>query len=65
MIYELTFTKDAIKDRLFWKKSRNKSILDKIEKLLEDIEKNPKNGLGKPKPLKHESGLWSRRMCVQ
>ena len=47
----------------FGKKSGNKSILKKITALVEAIEDNPFEGIGKPEQLKHEfSGYWSRRI---
>ena len=58
----IEFSKKADEDLIFWHKSGNKAVIKKIDDLLEDISKNPKNGLGKPKPLKHEPGLWSRRI---
>lgn len=60
---EVSYTPDALKDREFWKKSGNKSILKKITALVEAIEDNPFEGIGKPEQLKHEfSGYWSRRI---
>jgi toxin YoeB len=41
----------------------NKKIYRKIVELINDIQKQPFSGLGKPEPLKHElKGLWSRRI---
>lgn len=46
----------------FWKRN-DVGIYRKIQKLIEAIETNPFEGIGKPEPLKHElSGLWSRRI---
>ena len=46
-----------------WKRSGNISVLNKIRKLLEDIQKTPFEGLGKPEALKYNlSGKWSRRI---
>jgi toxin YoeB len=60
---EVSYTPEALKDRDFWKKSGNKSILKKITALVEAIEDNPFEGIGKPEQLKHEfSGYWSRRI---
>ena len=60
---EVSYTPDALKDRDFWKKSGNKSILKKITALVEAIEDNPFEGIGKPEQFKHEfSGYWSRRI---
>ena len=47
----------------FWKKSGNKAILTKIEKLVVAIAENPYTGIGKPEALKHDlTGKWSRRI---
>lgn len=60
---EVSYTPDAIKDRKFWKKSGNKTIIKKITALIEGIENTPFEGIGKPEQLKHElSGYWSRRI---
>jgi toxin YoeB len=51
---------------LFWKKSGNKAIQNKIRLLVIDIAKTPYSGLGKPEPLKHTlSGKWSRRISKE
>ncbi|MDR0674647.1 MAG: Txe/YoeB family addiction module toxin [Mycoplasmataceae bacterium] len=34
----------------------------KIKMLLENMTINPFKGLGKPEPLKHTKGVWSRRI---
>ena len=44
-------------------KSGKQSIVFKILDLIEDIQKNPFNGLGKPEALKGDlQGYWSRRI---
>ena len=43
--------------------SQDKKILKKINSLIKDIKRDPYDGIGKPKQLKHElSGCWSRRI---
>lgn len=38
-------------------------LRDKINALIEDIQRHPFTGLGKPEPLKHGlRGFWSRRI---
>jgi toxin YoeB len=60
---EISYTPEAIEDRAFWKKSGNKAIIKKITKLIEAIEENPFEGIGKPEQLKlNLSGYWSRRI---
>ncbi|MBR4376740.1 MAG: Txe/YoeB family addiction module toxin [Spirochaetia bacterium] len=41
----------------------DKRLLKKIQSLLNDIDRNGYDGIGKPEPLKGEfSGYWSRRI---
>ena len=43
--------------------SQNPKLLKKLFELIEDIDKHPFEGLGKPEALKHElQGKWSRRI---
>ena len=56
------FTEDAWEDHLYWQ-TRDKKILKRINQLLQDIERNGYNGIGKPEPLRGDlSGSWSRRI---
>jgi toxin YoeB len=60
---EVDYTDNAKSHILFWKKSGNKIIQNKIQQLIFAIEMDNFNGIGKPEPLKHElTGLWSRRI---
>ncbi len=60
---EVDFLDNALVDIEFWKKSGNRTIQNRITKLIESISTNPYSGIGKPEPLKHElSGYWSRRI---
>lgn len=46
-----------------WRKTGNKAILKKIDKLTDAILENPYQGIGKPEALKYElTGKWSRRI---
>ena len=50
------------RDLNLWKE-QNERIVEKIQKLLEAIAKDPFKGIGKPEPLKYQlSGCWSRRI---
>ena len=52
----------AWEDYLYWQ-MQDKKTLKRINMLLQDIKRNPFEGLGKPEPLKHNlQGLWSRRI---
>lgn len=60
---EIIYSGEAQLDVEYWKKSGNKMIQKKILQLLDAIEENPFEGIGKPEILKHNmSGLWSRRI---
>lgn len=63
---EIIFSSEALKDLDYWKKSGNKQAIEKIKHLIEDIQKTPFEGIGKPEALKHNwSGYWSRRITSE
>lgn len=44
-------------------KAGNQKLVFKVLELIEDIQKNPFSGKGKPEPLRYEyAGFWSRRI---
>ena len=52
----------AWEDYLHWQKV-DKKTLDRVNRLIKEITRNPYEGLGDPEPLKHNwSGFWSRRV---
>ena len=58
----LEFESRAFEDLTWWIKNDRRTAL-KIMKLIENVQKTPFKGLGKPEPLKHQlKGLWSRRI---
>ena len=58
----LTFSSKAWDNYLYWQKT-DKAILIRINALIEDIQRNHFEGIGKPERLKHGlSGYWSRRI---
>ena len=62
---ELVFDINALEDLQWWIKN-NKKVALKIISMVNEIERNPFEGLGKPEPLKHElSGCWSRRITSE
>ena len=63
MSYTLEFTETAIADIEKHKKSGDKAVLKKIEKLLNELMEHPTTGTGQPEILKHDlAGLYSRRI---
>ena len=61
--YILRFSEQAKEDIRLHKKSGNKSVVNKITLLLEELGRHPFTGIGNPKPLKHNlSGPCSRRI---
>ena len=40
----------------------DKKTLKRINKLINDIDRNGNTGIGKPEPLKNWQGCWSRRI---
>lgn len=60
---EIELFEDAKDDFIFWKKSGNVNIQNKIERLFESMKLTPYQGIGKPEQLKYTlSGKWSRRI---
>ncbi len=58
----ITIKTNAQKDLDYFSKNNEKK-LERIFELLEDIEKNPFKGIGKPEKLKYDlTGCWSRRI---
>lgn len=63
MSYTLEFSRTALDDIEKHKKSGDKSVLKKIEKLLNELMEHPTTGTGQPEILKHDlAGLYSRRI---
>ena len=55
----------AWEEYLYWQ-TQDKKTLKRINRLLEDIDRNGYNCSGKPEPLKHNlSGYWSVRIDDQ
>lgn len=59
---DVIFASDAKKDFDDWSK-RDKKTFQKILQLIQDIDRTPFSGIGKPEPLKYQlAGFWSRRI---
>lgn len=58
----VVLTPRALEEIGFWAKE-DRRILLRILDLINDIQRDPFSGIGKPEPLRHEfKGLWSRRI---
>jgi len=59
---KIIFSEHAWDDYLYWQRTDRK-ILERINKLIKEIQGSPFEGTGKPEPLRHGlSGYWSRRI---
>jgi toxin YoeB len=61
-VRSLEFDTAALEDLTWWiQRDRKKSL--RIIELIQDVQREPFSGKGKPEPLKHElAGCWSRRI---
>ena len=58
----LVFTPHGWEDYLHWQ-TADRAMLKRINRLIEDVIRDPFAGIGKPEPLKHAlAGAWSRRI---
>ena len=58
---KLIFADEAWEDYLYWQK-QDRRMLERINKVILQTQREPFSGIGKPEPLKHAlSGFWSRR----
>lgn len=56
------FTENGWLDYIYWE-TEDRKTLKRINKLLDDIDRNGNEGIGKPEPLSGNlSGFWSRRI---
>ena len=59
---KLTFSSKAWANSLYWQKT-DQSMITRINRLINDIQRKPYTGIGKLEPLKHSlAGYWSRRI---
>lgn len=62
MIYKIAFTPQASSDFEYWKRTNQKTV-EKIKKMLVEMQEHPFTGTGKPEALKYQfAGAWSRRI---
>lgn len=58
----LLFSEQAWEDYLYWQR-HDKKMLQRIHALIQEIQRDPYRGTGKPEPLKFSlKGFWSRRI---
>lgn len=61
----LVFTPNAWEDYKHWL-SADRATLKRINRLIDDILRDPFDGIGKPEPLRHAfAGAWSRRISEE
>ena len=59
---KLIFSETAWDDYQYWIKT-DKKTLKRVNFLIQEIQRSPFSGIGKPEMLKHSlSGYWSRRI---
>jgi toxin YoeB len=62
---KVIFAEDGWEDYLYWQSS-NRKILERLNALIKDCQRNPFTGIGKPEPLRGNwSGWWSRRITEE
>ncbi|KJK21816.1 addiction module protein [Burkholderiaceae bacterium 16] len=62
MTRSIQFMPDAREDYLYWQ-GQDKKTLKRINQLIQQIQRTPFEGIGKPEPLVGKlSGYWSRRI---
>jgi toxin YoeB len=58
----LVFTPNGWEDYVHWQ-AADRATLKRINRLIEDVVRDPFSGIGKPEPLRHAlAGAWSRRI---
>ncbi|MBI5918200.1 MAG: Txe/YoeB family addiction module toxin [Nitrosomonadales bacterium] len=58
----LVFADEAWEDYLYWQK-QDRKMVERINRLIQEVKREPFGGVGKPEPLKHAlAGFWSRRI---
>jgi toxin YoeB len=61
----LVFTPHGWEDYTYWL-AADRTMLKRINRLIEDAMRDPAAGIGKPEPLRHMlAGVWSRRITEE
>ncbi len=59
---KLAWTDEAWESYIFWQ-SQDKKTLKRINRLIQEVMRQPFEGIGKPEPLRENlAGFWSRRI---
>ena len=59
---KLIFSEHAWEDYQYWVRT-DRQMLKRVNRLIQEIVRDPYSGVGKPEPLQHGlSGYWSRRI---
>lgn len=62
---KIVWAEHAWDDYLHWQRE-DRRIVKKINTLIQDIQRNGNDGIGKPEPLRHNyTGFWSRRITPE
>jgi len=62
---EAVFQPEFREDLRYWVKTNRKTAL-RVLKIVEDVLRDPFQGIGKPEPLKYlDPGVWSRRLTQE
>ena len=61
----LVFVQQGWEDYQYWQRE-DRSVVKRINRLIEDTLRDPTSGIGKPEPLKYGvAGAWSRRITAE
>lgn len=61
----LVFTPHGWDDYRHWQ-TADRAVLKRVNRLIDDVLRDPFEGIGKPEPLRHVlSGAWSRRITEE
>ena len=62
---KLIFADEAWEDYRYWQK-QDKRMIERINKVIREVMREPFSGVGKLEPLKHAlAGFWSRRITEE
>lgn len=61
----LVFTRNGWDDYTYWS-TADRATLKRISRLIDEVRRDPFEGVGKPEPLRHAlSGAWSRHISEE